>query len=116
KILAHRRWRSLPIPARLRRRGLLVRRKRVVTKPAAAALFVTEPAATALWLRPLLISAEIKKLCRGRSGRANHQPHRDGQRNQPTTLGEADASPFWSVWHAGPHTRRTCLDQSSTNA
>ena len=67
---------------------LLVRRIRVVTKPAATALFVTKPAAAALWLRPLLISAEIKKLCGGRSGHAQHQSHRDGQRNQPTTLGK----------------------------
>ena len=34
--------------------------KRVITKPAA-----TEPAATALWLRPLLKSAEIEELRRG---------------------------------------------------
>jgi len=34
----------------------------IVTKPATAALFVAKPAA-ALRLRPLLISAEIKKLC-----------------------------------------------------
>jgi hypothetical protein len=54
----------------------LERRKRVVTKPAAA-----ETAATALWLRPLLKSAETKKLCRGGSDQAEHQTHRDGQRN-----------------------------------
>ena len=73
---------------RRRRVLLLVRRKHVVTKPAATALFVTKPAAAALWLRPLLISAEIKKLCRGRSGHAQHQSHRDGQHNQRTTLGK----------------------------
>ena len=42
---------------------LLVRRIRVVTEPAATALFVAKPAAPALRLRPLLISAEIKELC-----------------------------------------------------
>ena len=94
---------------------LLVRRIRVVTKPATTALFVTEPAATALWLRPLLISAEIKKLCRGGSDHAEHQSHRDGQRNQPTTLGK-DASLFGPFGMLGPHTRRTCLDQISTKA
>src|SRR6185369_117741 len=94
---------------------LLVRRIRVVTKPAATALLVTEPAAAALFvakpatalrlrLRPLLISAEIEKLCRGRSGHAQYQPHRDGQRNQPTTLGKG-AFLFRFLWHApGPHT------------
>ena len=55
----------LPRMPRWRRVLLLVRRIRVVTKPAATALFVAKPAATALrlLLRPLLISAEIKKLC-----------------------------------------------------
>ena len=49
---------------RTRRRVLLlVRRKHVVAKPAATALIVTKPAAAALWLRPLLRSAKIKKLC-----------------------------------------------------
>jgi hypothetical protein len=50
-------------------------------------------------LRPLLKSTEIEELRRSRSDHAEHQPHRDGQRNQPTTLCE-DGSPFWSVWHA----------------
>ena len=54
-------------------RVLLERRKRVVTKPAA-----TEPAATALWLRPLLKSAEIEELRRGGSDHAEHHPRRDG--------------------------------------
>jgi hypothetical protein len=57
---------------------LLERRKRVVTKPAA----------TALRLRPLLKSAEIKKLCRGGSDQAERQTQSDGQRNQPTTPGK----------------------------
>ena len=47
--------------------------KHVVTKPAA-----TEPAATALWLRPLLKSAEIEELRRGGSDNAEHHPRRDG--------------------------------------
>jgi hypothetical protein len=52
---------------------LLERRKRVITKPAA-----TESAATALWLRPLLKSAEIEKLRRGGSDHAEHHSRRDG--------------------------------------
>jgi hypothetical protein len=52
---------------------LLERRKRFITKPAA-----TEPAATALWLRPLLKSAEIEELRRGGSDHAEHHPRRDG--------------------------------------
>ncbi len=44
---------------------LLERLKHVVTKPAA-----TEAAATALWLRPLLESAEIEELRRGGSDNA----------------------------------------------
>jgi hypothetical protein len=52
---------------------LLERRKRVVTKPA-----TTEPAATALWLRPLLKSAPIEELSRGGSDHAEHHPRRDG--------------------------------------
>ena len=52
---------------------LLERRKRIVTKPAAA-----ETAATALWLRPLLISAEIEELRRGGSDHADHHRRRDG--------------------------------------
>jgi hypothetical protein len=94
---------------------LLVRRIRVVTKPAATALLVTEPAAAALRLRPLLVSAEIEKLCRG-GFHAQHQSHGDSQRNQPTTLGKG-AFLLWSLWHApGPHTRRTCLPQTNTIA
>ena len=62
---------------------LLKRRKRVVTKPAA-----TKTTATALLLWTLLKSAEIEKLCRGGADEAEHQTHRDGQRNQPTTLGK----------------------------
>src|SRR6478735_3416384 len=91
---------------RTRRRVLLlVRRKHVVTKPAATALLVTKPAAT-LWLLPLLKSAEIKKLRRARSGHAQNQSHRDSQRNQPTTFGK-DAPLFLFLWHAlRPHTRR----------
>jgi hypothetical protein len=78
-----------------------------VTEPAATALFVTKPA-PALRLRPLLISAEIKKLRRGRSGHAQHQSRRNGQRDHPTTPGK-DAQLFWILWHApGPHVRRTC--------
>jgi hypothetical protein len=60
---------------------LLVRRKHVVAKPAATALIVTKPASAALWLRPLLNSAEIKKLCGGRSDYAQHQSYCDGQHN-----------------------------------
>ena len=67
---------------------LLERRKRIVTKPAA-----TEPAATALWLRPLLKSTEIEELRRGGSDHAEHQPRRNGKHNQPAALGE-DASFF----------------------
>jgi hypothetical protein len=52
---------------------LLERLKRVITKPAA-----TEPAATALWLRPLLKSAEIEELRRGGSDNAKHHSRRDG--------------------------------------
>ena len=70
---------------------LLVRRVWVIAKPAATALFVTKPSAAALWLRPLLISAEIKELCGGRSGHAQHQSRRNGQRDQPTTPGKKDA-------------------------
>jgi hypothetical protein len=83
----------------------LGRRKHVVAKPPAP-----KPAATALllvllWLRPLLKSAEIKKLCRGGSDQAEHQTHRDGQCNQPITLGK-DTWLFWFPWHAlGPHTQ-----------
>ena len=106
---SRRRGRLPPMPRRCVL--LLVRRIRVVAKPAATALFVTEPAAAALRLRPLLVSAEIKKLSRGRSGHAQHQSHRDGQRNQPTTLGEG-AIPVWFLRHApGPHIRRTCLSR-----
>jgi hypothetical protein len=68
KILAHGR---LCLPPRLGR-VLLEWLKRVITKPAA-----TEPA-TALWLRPLLKSAEIEELRRGGSDDAEHHPHRDG--------------------------------------
>src|ERR1043166_7970347 len=104
---------------------LLVRRIRVVTKPAATALLVPEPAATALFiakpaatalrLRSLLVSAEIEKLCRG-GFHAQHQSHGDSQRNQPTTLGKG-AFLLWSLWHApGPHTRKTYPPQSSTIA
>ena len=52
---------------------LLERLKRVITKPAA-----TEPAATALWLRPLLKSAEIEELRRGRSDNAEYHSRREG--------------------------------------
>jgi hypothetical protein len=52
---------------------LLERLIHVVTKPAS-----TEPAATALWLLPLLKSAEIEELRRGRSDNADHHPRRDG--------------------------------------
>jgi len=51
---------------------LLERLKYVVTKPAA-----TEPAAPALWLRPLLKSAEIEELRRAGSDNAEHHPRRD---------------------------------------
>jgi hypothetical protein len=51
----------------------LVRLKRVITKPAAA-----EPTATALWLRPLLISAEIEELRRAGSDNAKHDRRGDG--------------------------------------
>jgi hypothetical protein len=44
----------------------------VVTKPAA-----TEPTATALWLRPLLKSAEIEELRRAGAGSAEHHPRSD---------------------------------------
>jgi hypothetical protein len=67
---------------------LLERLKHVVTKPAA-----TEPAATALWLRPLLKSAEIEELRRAGSDNAEHHPRRDCQRNQRATLGK-DAQLF----------------------
>jgi hypothetical protein len=53
-----------PLPTRLGR-ALLVRLKRVITKPAS-----TETTATALWLRPLLKSAEIEELRRGGSDNA----------------------------------------------
>jgi hypothetical protein len=53
---------------------LLEWHKRVITKPAA-----TEPAATALWLRPLLKSAEIEELRRGGPDDAEHHPRRDAQ-------------------------------------
>ena len=52
---------------------LLVRPKHVIAKPAA-----TEPASPALWLRPLLISAEVEELRRGRSGNAEHHRRGDG--------------------------------------
>jgi hypothetical protein len=52
---------------------LLEWRNRVVTRPAA-----TEPAATALWLRPLLKSTEVEELRRGGSDRAEHDPRRNG--------------------------------------
>jgi hypothetical protein len=59
------------LPATLGR-VLLERLKRVITKPAA-----TEPAATALWLRPLLKSTEIEKLRRAGSDNAEHHSRRD---------------------------------------
>jgi hypothetical protein len=81
-----------------RRRVLLLVRRHVVTEPATTALIVTEPVATALIvakpataalrLLPLLKPTEIEKLCGGRSGHAQHQPNRDGQRNQPTAPGK----------------------------
>src|SRR5262245_59717053 len=104
-----------------RRRVLLLVRRHVVTKPAATALIVTEPvtptlfvakpATAALRLRPLLKPTEIEKLCGGRSGRAQHQTNRNGQRNQPTTPGK-DALLSWIPWHApGPQIRRTCPER-----
>jgi hypothetical protein len=61
-----------PLPTRLGR-ALLVRLKHVITKPAA-----TEPTATALWLRPLLKSAEIEELRLGGSDHAEHHRRGDG--------------------------------------
>ena len=55
----------------------------------------TEPA-TALWLRPLLKSAEIEELRRAGSDNAEHHPRRDCQRNQRAALGK-DAQFFWFV-------------------
>ena len=52
---------------------LLERPIHVVTKPAS-----TEPAATALWLRPLLKSTEIEKLRRAGSDNAEHHSRREG--------------------------------------
>ena len=60
-------------------------------------------AATALWLRPLLKSAEIEELRRGGSDNAEQHPRRDCQRNQRAAFGK-DAPLFWLVGHAlGPH-------------
>ncbi len=51
------------MPTMPRRRVLLlVRRKGVAAKPAAAALFVAKPATAPLRLRSLLVSAKIEKL------------------------------------------------------
>jgi hypothetical protein len=59
-----------PIPTRLGHL-LLERIRHAITKPAA-----TEPAAT--WLLPLLKSAEIEELRRGRSDNAEYHSRREG--------------------------------------
>jgi len=51
----------------------LVRLEHIITKPAAA-----EPTATALWLRPLLISAEVEELRRAGPDNAEHHRRGDG--------------------------------------
>ena len=89
---------------------MLERLKRVITKPAA-----TEPAVTALWLWPLLKSAEIEELRRGGSDNAEQHPRRDGQRSQRASRGK-NAQLSWFVWHAlGPKTENLPR-QTSTKA
>ena len=105
KILTHRRLPPLPtrlIPTRLGT-ALLEWPKHVVAKPSAA-----KPAATALWRRPLLKSAEIEKLRRGGTCKAEQHRRRNCQRNE-RAASVTHVSRL--VGHAvGPHKTENCPD------